>query len=160
MVAEQNDGVLVFPGPQARVEIRLVIVLSQITSGSFVIDGLQINAVPRRELLLERGRKNPFFEVIIRPLAWIGAVKGFQGVAAVAKSSILRARLRPGAAAQVFGAGDYAEAVALEELRILLLGDALGKGASADGREEVGDEVLAVSGRLVPEIDPVGITQL
>src|SRR5713101_8128425 len=133
--------------------------LDQIPSLRFVVQGLEVNTVLRRELLFDLKRELPLLKVIVRALPWIGAVDCVQGIAAVTKDSVLSARFGPGASDQIFGAGDNAEAVPLEELRIFLLRNGRGERACPNRCQQVGQQVSSQCGCFVAQIDLVWIAE-
>ena len=78
------------------------------------MDGLQQDGIPRCELLFEKKRKLPLFDVVVGTLAGIRSVLGLQVIGKIPEGSILRAGLCPGAPAQIFRARNNPETVALE----------------------------------------------
>ena len=86
-------------------------------------------------------------------------IKDIRGIGHVVVDSVLGGGLGPIAATLVFGAGDKADAIALEEARILLLGDGLGESARFGRSEKVRQKEFAEPRSFISEVDLARIAE-
>ncbi len=77
MIAGYEDRFLRFLDAYSEVRDILVITLNKIPACRVIIQGLEIDAILRRELLLELERERPLFEIVIRALPAVGAIGAF-----------------------------------------------------------------------------------
>ena len=80
-----------------------------------VINPLQIEAVCRRDLLLDLEGERELVEIVIWPMPVLRTIGLLQGIAAVRLKAELGCVLQPVAVAEIFRARNQAKAVALEE---------------------------------------------
>ena len=121
MVAKAYIRGLIFIYAKSRAGRVLIVVLGQVSTFRFVLLDIHINTVLWRKLLLGRQGKLPLIDVVIRALAGVGMIRCLKVITEIPERPELRARLRPGSAAEIFRAGNGPKAVALEQRGIFLL---------------------------------------
>ena len=88
-----------------------------------------------------------------------GAVVHLGGVTPVAIDPVLHRALQPIAPAQIFRGRVEPEAVALEELCVVLLRHVRRERAGLNGGEQIGGQILAQPGSLIAQVDLARIAQ-
>src|SRR5689334_7726879 len=114
MVAREYGGSLFLIKAKCSRNFGFVKALADITTIGSKIDDVEVDAVIRREIVLELGFQLPDFVVLVGAFARFGAILGFERVAAAVVGPVLSAGVVPRSAAEAFGVGDQAETVAFE----------------------------------------------
>ena len=159
MIAQQHVRLLFFGHAQGLAGAFLIVILGYIARLRIEITHLQKNAVLVRKLLLEAGGQIELLQIVVRSLTLFGAIKRIERVAAVAEQAVLRSALNPIAAAEIFGAGEDAQAFGGKEPGIFLLRNILRQVAAPHRGQEVRHQQLAEPRSFVTQIDQLGIAQ-
>src|SRR5690348_16236240 len=106
MIPQSQDRVLFLVKSKPGICLRLIEILCKIAAGCVVLQRLEVDAVLLRNLLLYLNGDLSLFDIVVFPLAIIGAVKSFNRIAEVSKRSKLCAVFDPCATAQIFSVGD------------------------------------------------------
>src|SRR5215204_6827246 len=125
MIAQQQVGLLLFGDAQGLTGTGLVIVLGYVSGLGIEVTDLKKDAVLGSKLLFETGGQVQLFQIVIGSLAVFSAVIGIERVTGITKEAVLGAALDPIATAEIFGAGEDAQAFRSKQARVFLLRNTL-----------------------------------
>src|SRR5205823_6430619 len=97
----------------------LIEMLERVAAVRPEIDHVQVDTVIRSNIVLELAFQLSDFEVLVGAFPWLCSILGFERIAAAVPRAVLRARMMPSAAAEIFRIRNQPQTIALEKLAVL-----------------------------------------